>query len=201
MSKRVPPLVPAVSAGLFVAVIVLGADRAAFAADDCLAGPDRPPAPGGHWYYHLDHASDRKCWYLVEPVARPATAETVPAQPAPEPPPAPQQPGFGAFFSTLSAGFSGPTVAQPPVPDARSPQPAPADNLKNTEAAPARDLHPARRPAAVAALAPKPHQPRPVAHPDERPPASSDQAERDALFQEFLRWRGHRTLQDTARAP
>jgi hypothetical protein len=199
MSKRVTPLVPAVSVGLFVAVIVLGADRTAVAADDCLAGPDRPPAPGGHWYYHLDHASDRKCWYLVEPGARAPTAEAVQPQPAPEPPP---QPGFGALFSTLSAGFSGPTTAQPATPDARSPQPAPADDLKNTEAAPARDLHPAHRPAAVAALAPKPHQSRPpLAHPDERAPASSDQAERDALFQEFLRWREHRTPPDTARSP
>jgi hypothetical protein len=194
MSKRVPqPLVPAVSVGLFVAVIVFGADRTAVAANDCLAGPDRPPAPGGHWYYHLDHASDRKCWYLVEPEARVPAAEAVPPQPAPEPPPAPQ-PGFGAFFSTLSAGFPGSTAAPPPTPDAHGPQTAPADGLKNTEAAPARDLHPARRPAAVAALAPKPHQPRPpVAHPDEHAAASSDQAERDALFQEFLRWRERQT--------
>jgi hypothetical protein len=194
MSKCVVSCVPA---GLFIAVIVFGANRTAVAADDCLAGPDRPPAPGGHWYYHLDHASDRKCWYLVEPEARAPTAEAVPSQPAlqpqPQPQQSPQQPGFGAFFSTLSAGFSGSTAAQPPAPDARGPQAAPPDDLKTTEAAPVRALHPARGPAAVAALAPKPHQLRPpVAHPDEHAPTSSDQAERDALFQEFLRWREHR---------
>ena len=196
MSKCVVSCVPA---GLFVAVIVFGANRTAVAADDCRAGPDHPPAPGGHWYYHLDHTSDRKCWYLVEPEARAPTAEAVQPQPAPEPPPqlpAPQ-PGFGAFFSTLSAGFSGSAAAQPTTPDARGPQTAPADDLKNTETAPARDLHPARRPAAVAALAPKPHQPAhtrsPAEHADERAAAPPDQAERDALFQEFLRWRERQT--------
>jgi hypothetical protein len=197
MSKCVVSCIPAVSAGLFVAVIALGADRTAVAADDCLTGPNRPPAPGGHWYYHLDHASDRKCWYLVEPEARTPTAEAMQPQPAPEPSSQPTpQPGFGAFFSTLSTGFSGSTAAQPAIPDARSPQPAPAGDLGTTPAAPA------RAPAALAALAPKPHHPRPpVARPDEHAAASSDQAERDALFQEFLRWREHRAPQDTARAP
>ncbi len=198
MSKCVVSCVPAVSAGLFVAVIVLGANRTAVAADDCLAGPDHPPAPGGHWYYHLDHASDRKCWYLVEPAARAPAAEAMQPQSAPEPQPPAPQPGFGAFFSTLSAGFPGSTAAaQPPTPDARGPQTAPADDLKNTEAAPARDLHPARRPAALAALAPKPHQPAharpPAEHADERAAAPPDQAERDALFREFLRWRERQT--------
>jgi len=198
MSKRVTSFVPAVSTGLFVAVIVLGANRSAVAADDCLAAPNRPPAPGGHWYYHLDRGNDRKCWYLVEPDARAPAAEAMQPQPAPEPSSQPTpQPGFGAFFSTLSTGFSGATATQPPAPDARGPQAAPADDLKNTEAAPARDLHPARRPAAVTALAPKPHQPAharpPEEHADEHAAAPPDQAERDALFQEFLRWRERQT--------
>jgi hypothetical protein len=185
MSKCVVSCVPAVSAGLFVAVIVLGANRTAVAADDCLAGPDHPPAAGGHWYYHLDHASDRKCWYLVEAAARAPTAEAVQPQPEPSPQPTPQ-PGFGAFFSTLSTGFPGSTAAQPSTTDARGPQTAPAEDVRTTQAAPARGA------AAVAALAPKPHHPRPpVAHPDGHAAATSDQAERDALFQEFLRWREH----------
>lgn len=189
MSKRVMSCVLAV----FVGLIMLDSNRAALAADDCLAGPNRPPAPGGHWYFHLDRASDRKCWYLVEPATRTPTAEAAQPQSAPEPSP---QPGFGSFFSSLSAGFPGSASGTQPVastPDARSPQGAPADDLRNAEATPVRDLHPARRPATVAALAPKPHQPvhpRPPAEPvDEHAAAPPDQAERDALFQEFLRWR------------
>ena len=187
MSKQVTSYVLAV----FVGLIILGSNRAALAADDCLAGPNRSPAPGGHWYYHRDRASDRKCWYLVEPAARAPTADAMQPQPAPDPFPQP----FGSFFSSLSTGFSGSangaqTVA--PAPDARGPQGAPADD-RNADTAPARDLHPARRPAAVATLAPKPHQathPRAPAEPaDEHAAATPDQAGRDALFQEFLRWR------------
>jgi hypothetical protein len=188
MSKQVTSYVLAV----FVGLIILGSNRAALAADDCLAGPNRSPAPGGHWYYHRDRASDRKCWYLVEPAARTPTADAMQPQPAPEPSP---QPGFGSFFSSLSAGFPGSANGTQPVapaPDARSPQAAPADDLRYADTAPARDLRPARRPAAVAAL-PKPHQPthpRPPAEPaDEHAAAPPDQAERDALFQEYLRWR------------
>jgi hypothetical protein len=176
---------------VFVGLIMLGGNRPVLAADDCLAGPSRPPAPGGHWYYHRDRASDRKCWYLVEPAARAPTAEAT--QPAPEPPPQPvSQPGFGSFFSSLSAGFPGPANGTQPVastPDARSPQAAPADDPRNAEAAPPHDLHPAHRPAALAALAPKPRQPTHARPPDEQAAGTPDQAERDALFQEFLRWR------------
>jgi hypothetical protein len=188
MSKRVTSFVLAV----FVGLIMLGSNRPALAADDCLEGPTREPAPGGHWYYHRDRASDRKCWYLVEPAARAPTADAMQPQPAPDAFP---QPGFGSFFSSLSSGFSGSangTQTVAPAPDARGPQGAPADD-RNADTAPARELHPARRPATVATLAPKPHQPThprvPAQPADEHAAAPPDQAQSDALFQEFLRWR------------
>ncbi len=197
MSTRVMSCVLAV----FVGLIMLGGNRSVLAADDCVAGPSRPPAPGGHWYYHRDRASDRKCWYLVEPAARAPTAEAMQPQPAPEPSPQPvSQPDFGSFFSSLSAGFPGSANGTQPVaptPDARSPQAAPADGLRNAEAAPAHDLQPAHRPVALSALAPKPRQPTharpPAEHADEQAAGPPDQAERDALFQEFLRWRERQT--------
>ena len=30
---------------------------------DCLAKPNAPSAPGSHWYYRIDRASGRHCWY------------------------------------------------------------------------------------------------------------------------------------------
>jgi hypothetical protein len=36
------------------------------AANECLAGPKEQTPPGGHWYYRIDHASKRNCWYLRE---------------------------------------------------------------------------------------------------------------------------------------
>lgn len=33
-------------------------------ADDCLTAPNSPAPVGSHWYYHMDQANQRKCWYL-----------------------------------------------------------------------------------------------------------------------------------------
>jgi hypothetical protein len=36
------------------------------ASDECLAGPNRSPPEGMHWYYRVDRDTHRKCWYLGE---------------------------------------------------------------------------------------------------------------------------------------
>jgi len=36
-------------------------------ADDCLAQPNSNAPEGSHWYYHIDRATQRKCWYLRAP--------------------------------------------------------------------------------------------------------------------------------------
>jgi hypothetical protein len=178
MSKRV------ILVGLSAIAIMLGTNCATLAADDCLAAPSRPPAPGGHWYYHVDRTSDRKCWYLVEPGALTQVAPTPTAQApqplfAPEPPPPPAQPSFGSFFSSLGLAPAPNTTG-----DARV-QPAPADDPRNGEAEPSR---PSRM-----VLATKQHRSvhlrPPAEHAEERPAASLNQTERDALFAEFLKWR------------
>ena len=38
--------------------------RTARAADDCLSGPKGATPEGSHWYYRVDHATKRHCWYL-----------------------------------------------------------------------------------------------------------------------------------------
>jgi hypothetical protein len=192
MSKRVVSCL--VCVGLLATGTMLSTNYSTLTADDCLAGPNRPPAQGGHWYYHLDRANNRKCWYLVEPAAQPPTAEASQSQPAPDPiPPAPPtpQPAFGGFFSSLGFPWTG---TQPNTTgDVRIVQPAPANDLKTDAAPPARQPRMARRPDSEAALAPKPNRPAhvrpPAEHAEERPAASLNQQERDALFREFLRWR------------
>ena len=53
-------------------------------ADDCLAAPNSPAPQGSHWYYRLDWATQRKCWYVRAPgppaqqAAAPATLARVP---------------------------------------------------------------------------------------------------------------------------
>jgi hypothetical protein len=180
-----------------VAAAMLGNGQAARAADDCLTAPDRPTGPGGHWYYHLDRGKDRKCWYLVEPEARAPAADPPPQSltptPAAPPAPAPQpQPSpFETFFSRL---------APSPAAQDGAPQPAPAPTYNtqsvrpdNTDtAALPHPIHTTRRTDVDDPPAAKPHRP---AHPapvqtGSSPAAPSEQNERDALFQEFLRWRG-----------
>ena len=76
MSKRSAKFVPALFAG-----ILAGASLAAVTdlraqttqaqatkppADNCLAAPGSTTPAGGHWYYRIDRATKRKCWYLRE---------------------------------------------------------------------------------------------------------------------------------------
>ena len=68
--------VPVISAGMIGAALTI-AVRPAVAAD-CVAEPNRDAPPGQHWYYHLDHANDRKCWYLHATV--PGGAAEAPAK-------------------------------------------------------------------------------------------------------------------------
>jgi hypothetical protein len=63
MSMRVLLCVPVISAGMVAAALTLDAN-AALAAVECITEPNREPPEGGHWYYHVDRATDRKCWYL-----------------------------------------------------------------------------------------------------------------------------------------
>jgi hypothetical protein len=36
------------------------------AADECLSGPKGQAPQGGHWYYRVDRATKRHCWYLAD---------------------------------------------------------------------------------------------------------------------------------------
>jgi hypothetical protein len=47
---------------------------AAGAADECLSGPKGQTPQGGHWYYRIDRATKRHCWYLADEHAPQTTA-------------------------------------------------------------------------------------------------------------------------------
>jgi hypothetical protein len=70
--------VPAISAVMITALIGVANGASPVAAADCLTEPNRDAPAGQHWYYHLDRAADRKCWYLH------ATATAPPDAPAME---------------------------------------------------------------------------------------------------------------------
>lgn len=98
--------------------------------DDCLSAPNSAAPQGSHWYYRLDRATKRKCWYVralgqpAQQAAAPATivpATSLHSTPAPSGPnPAPEGPG-------VSVG-PGEAAAPPPLTEmpAATPKAAPA---------------------------------------------------------------------------
>ncbi|MGH6712997.1 MAG: hypothetical protein ACREEK_29095 [Bradyrhizobium sp.] len=68
-------------------------------ADSCLLGPKGPLPAGGHWYYRIDRATKRNCWYIGEDKNKSARATpkdsinsaSDPASPVAADPVSPQQ--------------------------------------------------------------------------------------------------------------
>jgi hypothetical protein len=75
VSMRVVLCVSVILAGMIAVALALTTGPAAAA--DCVTDPNRDAPTGQHWYFHLDHATDRKCWYLHATV--PAGSAEAPA--------------------------------------------------------------------------------------------------------------------------
>jgi hypothetical protein len=165
MSGRSVNCFPIVAAGLVSAIIGLSPGRAA-ASEDCLATPNREAGPGERWLYHSDTTGTRKCWHL---------AGTAPAATTPAPEPQPSS-GLQSFFSSL--GFSAPAQAAPQG-AARDDKPNASDTSKRPRLASRQD-----QPDPT----PQPKR-RQNARPSDRADLPLDEAKREALFQDFLRWK------------
>ena len=77
MSNRIAKFVSAIFASILAgANFVAVAENAAKTADSCLSGPKAAVPVGGHWYYRIDHATKRHCWYLGD--EREKLAQTAP---------------------------------------------------------------------------------------------------------------------------
>jgi hypothetical protein len=76
-----------------VTALVMLSNGAARAADDCLAAPKDQTPEGSHWYYRIDHATKRHCWYLRQEGERPpqTAAAGAPRSPMPIVPSVPKQ--------------------------------------------------------------------------------------------------------------
>jgi hypothetical protein len=118
MSRRIPRMFASVA---LIATLQLGVGVTVLAntarADDCLATPNSAAPQGSHWYYRLDLATKRKCWY-VRALGQPAQQAAAPAKrgpgtslhstPAPSSPnPPPEGPGVSVS--------SGEAAAPPPL--------------------------------------------------------------------------------------
>ena len=59
--RRMALLVTGITVALAAVNVTVKPSRAA---DDCLAGPSAAAPQGSHWYYRVDRATHRECWYL-----------------------------------------------------------------------------------------------------------------------------------------
>lgn len=74
----------------------------AHAGEHCATEPNLKAAPGSHWYYRVDRASQRKCWFLGRADIKVRQTAPAKAQSAAEPKPLPEAfrareiPGIGS---------------------------------------------------------------------------------------------------------
>jgi hypothetical protein len=67
MSNRTAKFASAIFATLIAGAPLTTVSHGAVPADDdCLSGPKGQTPSGGHWYYRIDRATKRHCWYLAE---------------------------------------------------------------------------------------------------------------------------------------
>src|SRR5882762_5080401 len=119
-------------AGLLVGIAVTGSPvraqtaPAAAAADECLAKPNGPSPRGSHWFYRIDRANNRHCWYLRGISSNAGQTDTRPSR--------------AAVTPTARPGT--PTLADPPMLDTPSviwpaiAPPAPAAPATTIDASP-----------------------------------------------------------------
>ena len=93
MPNRTAKFASAIFAGLLAGTPLTTVSHGAAAAEDeCLSGPNDKTPGSGHWYYRIDRATKRHCWYQREDGGKPsqiappnsaASARPVAPKPAP----------------------------------------------------------------------------------------------------------------------
>ncbi len=73
MSSRTAKFVSAVFASLLAGIPLTTVSHSAVTpAETCLSGPKGAPPKGGHWYYRIDRATKRHCWYVGDAKEKPS---------------------------------------------------------------------------------------------------------------------------------
>jgi hypothetical protein len=74
--------------------LAVAINGAAHAADNCVSGPKGAAPKGSHWYYRIDHAAKRNCWYVRAEGDKPVASRSSPVAEASPQPEAPLQPAI-----------------------------------------------------------------------------------------------------------
>ncbi len=97
---RTPKILPGILAVVPATILLTAqASWSEPAAQTCRASPGSATPPGSHWYYRINHADRRHCWYLGAVDAHANASDAALAPPTPEAaphPPDPAAPSEGA---------------------------------------------------------------------------------------------------------
>jgi hypothetical protein len=203
MPYRVNPLVSAAVIGSLAAAMLLCANWAAWAASECVSRPDQQVDQPGHWYYYADRVHHRRCWFF-EPKATVSPLSSADRVPAPNTDS--QQSWFSRFASDVAKTFStepqqtsiSAFSSEPPrnsIPDNSST----ATKLTSSKYSRTNKMESRERsqiepppPAATSGVASTERQDQSPqqakAEKNEKPPAQLTDTERQALFDDFLKW-------------
>jgi hypothetical protein len=86
MQNRLAKFASALVVGLVAATgFAIASDDNAARKTECLAGPKGTPPEGSHWFYGVDRANNRRCWFLGDAQQRraPVKRERVAEKPVP----------------------------------------------------------------------------------------------------------------------
>jgi hypothetical protein len=117
---------------LATVALVVAISGAAHAADNCLSGPKGVAPKGSHWYYRIDHATKRNCWYVRAEGDKPVASPDSSVSPASPPAETSLQPSVANARAEASPAEIAPSngVAAMPVPSTGTT----ADNPQSTVA-------------------------------------------------------------------
>jgi len=208
MPYRVNPLVSAVFTASLAAAMFLCPNWAAWAAGECISKPDHEVNQAGHWYYYVDRVHHRRCWFF-EPsranVSPPSSADRVPP-----PNTEPQQSWFSRFASDVAKTFSvepqqtsiSSFSSEPPqnsIPDNSSPATkltSPKHSRTNKIASRERpQIEPPPATSGVASTERQDQLPQQGnAEKNEKRSLQLTDTERQALFDDFLKWYRDRSI-------
>jgi hypothetical protein len=87
MTNRLGNTATAILLGALASVtLVVATNGVARATEACLSGPKGAAPKGSHWYYRVDHATKRSCWYVRAEGDKPAASQNSPlSQVSPQP--------------------------------------------------------------------------------------------------------------------
>jgi hypothetical protein len=197
MSKRMSLPVGA-AIGFVVSLFASAFDGSAHAASGCLSAPNRESGPGTHWNYRINQSTKERCWYLkkvgaksrsrptaVAKVTRSRVTRDVAATPSRAAPvevaaPAENDSSITSWFAATFNALSGPSTP-PTETRERAANETPA--LLKRRAATAEHTE------SKAARAQQLPETAKGATEDNAVATPSDQAEWQALYEEFLQWR------------